>query len=87
MSNNKPKGMNLDQLRTELDTEAQKRCRAQEKTIKEMEVQLIQRKDDTTFLANRCFVHTHGLLCSLCRMRDRCSCYKNAVAEEGIANE
>lgn len=38
------KGINLEEFRNQLDTDAQKRCLAQEKTIKELNSQLSQLK-------------------------------------------
>lgn len=85
MSNNKPKGMNLDQLRTELDTEAQKRCRAQEKTIKLMETEIKIMVEDAVCLFDRCFSHTSGKLCDICKIT-KCP-RRKTIVKEGIHYE
>lgn len=73
------KGINLEEFRNQLDTDAQKRCLAQEKTIKELNSQVAQLKgllkdrDKLIIqLQNRCFVYTHGLICSFCGCRNTC---------------
>lgn len=73
------KGINLEQFRNQLDTDAQQRCLAQEKTIKELNLQVNQFKGllkdrDTLIiqLQNRCFAQTRGLICLFCGCRNTC---------------
>lgn len=47
------KGLSLDQLRAELESDAQKRCEAQEKTIKE-QAELIQKLREERSIATFC---------------------------------
>ena len=73
------KGMNLEQFKDQLDTDAQKRCIAQEKTIKELLYRCEQYKSllkdrDKTIeqLQNRCFAQTKGLICLFCGFASDC---------------
>lgn len=74
-----PKGISLEQFREQIETDASRRCIAQEKTIKELNEQIKsltsqidEEADDIRALSNRCFALSHGLLCIFCGMRKRC---------------
>lgn len=71
--------MNLEQFKERLDTDAQRRCLAQEKTIKDLHEKLKDYKitqekqsDYIRFLENRCFEHTRGVTCIFCRYKNTC---------------
>lgn len=71
------KGISLDQFKSQLDTDAQKRCIAQENTIKELHSQVKQlrqlledRNIEIAALQNRCFVFQRGLLCGNCMIKN-----------------
>ena len=72
--------MKLHELREALDTEARKRCEAQEKTIKNQNATIEQlmailkdRNEDIRKLQGRCFLLTRGHLCLFCGMRHTCA--------------
>ena len=80
------KGMNLQEFKETLEGDAQKRCKAQEQTIKDLHSELkskddhietllesIKKRDHTiTMLQNRCFAQTRGLLCMFCGYKHSC---------------
>jgi DNA-binding transcriptional MerR regulator len=73
------KGMNLEQLRESLDTDAQKRCAEQEKTIKSLIEQnkrfaeTIQDQQNTVrAIQNRCKALTGGIMCLFCDFKQDC---------------
>lgn len=80
--------MNLEQLRQSLDTDARKRCEAQEKTIKELHAKVKAQQGIITALQNRCFVQTRGMLCLFCgkEVRETCKRY-NDKQKGGKENE
>lgn len=76
------RGINLDQFRETLDTDAQKRCIAQEKTIKELHAQLKEKdalikrqKYLILTLENKCYVGTKGILCIFCGHKKTCKAH------------
>ena len=82
--------MKLHELRQELDTDARKRCEAQEETIKNLIGQnkqlaalLKDRDDSISGLQNRCFIFTRGILCGRCTMQYTCRKSKGLKAGEG----
>lgn len=80
------KGISLDEFKNQLDTDAQQRCTAQEKTIKDLyETVRVQEKtikdlsetivgeeDSIRILQNRCRSLSSGFLCDRCGMRNTC---------------
>jgi DNA anti-recombination protein RmuC len=77
------KGISLEQFRNQLEGDAQKRCEAQEKTIKELTERLKNTeelsKDKDHLIAalqNRCWVFTQGTMCHYCDCRWTCARYK-----------
>lgn len=74
------KGISLDEFKNQLDTDAQKRCLAQEKTIHEQNEQL-RRKTEyiekqskmIKALQNRCKAITFGQICIFCDMKHECT--------------
>jgi len=72
--------MNLDELKATLDTEAQKRNRTQENTIKELQAQIsnlhtqlhVKREKEEQHaniiraLQNRCWMQSRGQICDFC---------------------
>ena len=73
------KGLNLEQFRYQLDSDAQKRCDAQEKTIKELHETLKQRDEyiakmdhRISTMENKCYVGHHGILCLFCMDKGIC---------------
>lgn len=78
------KGLSLEQFKEKLDTDAQKRCIAQEKTIKELNAQVEQykgllkdRDKMIETLQNRCFAQTRGVICFFCGYKNTCNNYKH----------
>ena len=72
-------GMNLDELRGSLERDAQKRNIVQEKTIRNLDKQIIalqtqcRDKDHTILmLQNRCKALSHGDLCPVCEYKCNC---------------
>lgn len=72
------KGISLEQFKNQLDTDAQQRCLAQEKTIKELEAKIKTRENHIRILQNRCRVLSSGVFCDKCGMKDICK------SKEGI---
>jgi hypothetical protein len=66
------KGLSLEQLKSELETDAQKRCIAQENTIKDLHETIKKQEKLIIQLENRCFVYTRGLACLFCSERNTC---------------
>jgi len=71
--------MNLEEFRSELDTDAQKKCLAQEQTIHELNEQkkdmvktIESRNKLIKQLQNRCIALTHGTICLFCGIKDEC---------------
>lgn len=72
--------MNLDELRKTLSSEATERCKAQEKTIKNLHQQINKQQEQineqqeeidywkkhVAALGHRCMVFTKGLICIWC---------------------
>lgn len=79
------KGISLQQMKEQLEGDAQRRCEAQEKTIKDLhyeikmkDVQIEKHLDTIRVLQNRCFAQTHGVICIFCEYRHECrSNFKN----------
>ena len=75
--------MNLDEFKKTFESDATKRCEAQEETIKQLHtkvrkleenIDLLQK--DKTQLMNRCYVMGKGILCIFCGFRDECKARK-----------
>jgi len=64
--------MKLQELKVQLDTDAQQRCAAQEKTIKELHEQLVAKDNAIKALQNRCWALNGGVLCLWCGFKDDC---------------
>lgn len=86
--------MKIEELRQQLDSDARKRCTAQEKTIhdlilrnKKLEERLKDRQDDIHALQNRCFAMTHGVMCIFCRMRETCYTCVPQQGKDGYYDE
>lgn len=83
------KGISLEQFKNQLDTDAQKRCLVQEKTIRELSSQvkslneLLKDRDNlTTVLQNRCFALGGRVLCLFCGCKNTCTAYKGHLKKE-----
>lgn len=70
------KGINLEEFKNQLDTDAQKRCAAQEETIRNLIKQNKEQNIEINQLQNRCWALTRGVMCLVCRARDRCKAKK-----------
>jgi DNA-binding transcriptional MerR regulator len=77
------KGMSLEQLKEQLEGNAQKRCAEQEKTIKNLieqnkrMVDLIKDKEtEIRQLQNRCYAISRGVLCVFCNIKHKCNAKK-----------
>lgn len=70
------KGLSLEEFKSQLDTDAQRRVRAQEETIKSLHAEIKdlreQRDKEAYFLFNRCMVQSKGFLCIFCGLKSRC---------------
>jgi sensor histidine kinase YesM len=73
------KGLSLEQFKDILDTEAQKRCREQENTIKNLIgqnkrlIELVKDKEkELVQMQNRCYAMTRGAICIFCNCKDSC---------------
>lgn len=73
------KSISLEEFREKLDTDAQRRCKEQEKTIRDLIAQnkqlyelLKDRQKDIQALQNRCYSYSRGLICLFCGMRNSC---------------
>lgn len=67
------RGINIEDLRTQLESDATKRNVVQEKTIQEqinkikiLESNVVEYKQNFKALTNRCYVLSHGALCAFC---------------------
>jgi len=74
------RGINLEEFRSQLDTDAQRRCRTQEEAIKKLQGQIkdLQElvKDKEHIIENlqkKCFVQSFGALCLFCNFRTICT--------------
>ena len=77
------KGISLQQLKENLEGEAQTRCQAQEKTIKDLFEKIKEKNDIIRVLQNRCYVQTRGTWCTLCGMKSTCKrSITNAIDKE-----
>ncbi len=77
------KGISLEQLKVELDTEAQQKCAKQNNTIKSLnnKIQslleiLIKKENSINALQNRCFALSKMELCLFCEFKENCSALK-----------
>lgn len=84
------KGINLEEFKNQLDTDAQKRCIAQEKTIKDLhEViknnnQIIKQQETLIMqLQNRCYAQTRGILCIFCGVKNKCEARNSRGVRQG----
>ena len=84
------KGMNLEQFKRALSSDATKRAETMEKTIKDLhtkirekDAQLTQRKEMCRVLFNRCFATSHGMMCLFCDQELKKTC----KAERTVAKE
>ena len=71
--------MNLAQFKEQFESDTYKRCKKQEKTIrdlhdriKKLNGQLQAEQKKTMALENRCFAQTLGALCNRCEYRSTC---------------
>ena len=76
------KGLSLEQFKEQLETDATKRCAAQEKSIKELHETLKNRdeyiaalKHRIITLENKCYVGTRGVLCIFCTDKGVCKAH------------
>lgn len=66
------KGISLEQFKNQLESNATKRCEAQEKTIKELHEQIKDKDEWIRVLQNRCYTLSYGALCGHCGGKDNC---------------
>ena len=73
------KGLSLDQFRSQLESDSQKKCILQEETIKglhqiikDREQLIIENTKLINQLQNRCFAITSGTFCPFCGCRFQC---------------
>lgn len=73
------KGINLEELRSQLETDATKRSLVQEKTIikqrniiSSLQDTISKKEHDITALSNRCYTLSKGSLCIFCMIKARC---------------
>lgn len=67
--------MNLQELKSALETDARKRVDAQEQTIKELHAQITDQDAWIKALENRCYTLSHGSLCDVCIPERRHNCH------------
>ena len=94
-------GINLEQFKNKLDTDAQQRCLNQEKTIKELNFTIktqgktikdlngiIEREEDSIrILQNRCKALSNGVFCDRCGMRNICKSQDGLNMGDGTSNQ
>lgn len=65
-------GINLEDLRSQLETDATKQNLVQEKTIKRLNWIISEKEKDIITLSNRCYALSKGSLCIFCMIKARC---------------
>ena len=71
--------MNLEELRESIASDAQKRCAAQEATIKRLHAEVDTLRERVHHLSKRCYVNTRGGICAFCKYEKDCP----AINREG----
>lgn len=76
MSQTKQRTFDLEGFKKEFETQAKRRCEAQETTIKELHQKVSDQKEEIQVMRDRCFVLSNGALCANCEYKLACSNYK-----------